>query len=85
LKRKLNVFDAVVTAAYGSVSAVTFVTAVSCLESKELSLHSCMVAIMVLMEFPAIIIGLVLILIFYLNLQTSFLIHKLALPFKSNC
>ena len=34
LKRKLNVFDAgAIAAAYGSVSAVTFVTAVSYLES----------------------------------------------------
>lgn len=62
LKRKLNVFDAgAIAAAYGSVSAVTFVTAVSYLESQQLSLHGHMVAIMALMESPAIIIGLVLI------------------------
>jgi len=65
LKRKLNVFDAgAIAAAYGSVSAVTFVTAVSYLESQQLSLHGHMVAIMALMESPAIIIGLVLISIF---------------------
>ncbi|MDZ4667451.1 MAG: sodium-dependent bicarbonate transport family permease [bacterium] len=65
LKRKLNVFDAgAVAAAYGSVSAVTFVTAVSYLESQQLSLHGHMVAIMALMESPAIIIGLVLISVF---------------------
>lgn len=65
LKRKLNVFDAgAVAAAYGSVSAVTFVTAVSYLESQQLMLHGHMVAIMALMESPAIIIGLVLISIF---------------------
>lgn len=62
LKRKLNVFDAgAIAAAYGSVSAVTFVTAVSYLESQQLILHGHMVAIMALMESPAIIIGLVLI------------------------
>lgn len=62
LKRKLNVFDAgAIAAAYGSVSAVTFVTAVSYLESQQLSLHGHMVAIMALMESPAIIIGLILI------------------------
>lgn len=62
LKRKLNVFDAgAVAAAYGSVSAVTFVTAVSYLETQQLSLHGHMVAIMALMESPAIIIGLILI------------------------
>lgn len=65
LKRKLNVFDAgAIAAAYGSVSAVTFVTAVSYLESQQLNLHGHMVAIMALMESPAIIIGLVLITLF---------------------
>ncbi len=65
LKRKLSVFDAgAVAATYGSVSAVTFVTAVSYLESQQLSLHGHMVAIMALMESPAIIIGLLLISIF---------------------
>lgn len=65
LKRKLNVFDAgAIAAAYGSVSAVTFVTAVSYLESQQLNLHGHMVAIMALMESPAIIVGLLLISIF---------------------
>ncbi len=65
LKRRLNVFDAgAIAAAYGSVSAVTFVTAVSYLESQQLGLHGHMVAIMALMESPAIIVGLVLISIF---------------------
>jgi hypothetical protein len=65
LKRKLNIFDAgAIAAAYGSVSAVTFVTAVSYLESHQLNLHGHMVAIMALMESPAIIIGLLLISIF---------------------
>ena len=65
LKNKLTVFDAgAIAAAYGSVSAVTFVTAVSYLEAQQLSLHGHMVAIMALMESPAIIIGLVLISIF---------------------
>lgn len=65
LKRKLNVYDAgAIAAAYGSISAVTFVTAVSYLESHQLELHGYMVAIMALMESPAIIVGLVLISIF---------------------
>ncbi|MEI6310930.1 MAG: sodium-dependent bicarbonate transport family permease [Bacteroidota bacterium] len=65
LKRKLNVWDAgAIAAAYGSVSAVTFVTAVSFLDSNHLALHGHMVAIMALMESPAIIIGLVLINLF---------------------
>jgi uncharacterized protein len=75
LKRKLSVFDAgAIAAAYGSVSAVTFVTAVSYLESQGLGLHGHMVAIMALMESPAIIIGLVLISVF--NKQESNKIQK---------
>ncbi len=65
LRRKLNIYDAgAIAAAYGSVSAVTFVTAVSYLESQQLGLHGHMVAIMALMESPAIIAGLLLITIF---------------------
>jgi hypothetical protein len=65
VKRKLSVFDAgAIAAAYGSVSAVTFVTAVSYLESQQLVLHGHMVAIMAMMESPAIIMGLLLISIF---------------------
>ena len=76
LKRKLNVFDAgAIAAAYGSVSAVTFVTAVSYLESQQLTLHGHMVAIMALMESPAIIIGLVLIAIF--NKEDSYTTIKI--------
>ena len=75
LKKKLNLFDAgAIAAAYGSVSAVTFVTAVSYLESQQLSLHGHMVAIMALMESPAIIIGLILISIF--NKEDTQIINK---------
>ncbi len=65
LKKRLNIFNAgAIAAAYGSVSAVTFVTAVSYLESQQLHLQGHMVAIMALMESPAIIMGLLLISIF---------------------
>ena len=65
LKKKMNVFDAgAIAAAYGSVSAVTFVTGISYLESQQLSVHGHMVAIMALMESPSIIIGLILVSIF---------------------
>ena len=58
---KLPVHDSIaIASAYGSVSAVTFVTAVSFLEAKQLSLHGHMVAVMALMESPAIIVGLIL-------------------------
>lgn len=62
LKRKLSVENAgAIAAAYGSISAVTFVTAVSFLEIQNLPFSGHMVAIMALMEAPAIIIGVVLV------------------------
>ncbi|MBX2916152.1 MAG: sodium-dependent bicarbonate transport family permease [Cyclobacteriaceae bacterium] len=62
LKRKLSVADAgAIAAAYGSVSAVTFVTAVSFLEIQQVTFGGHMVAVMALMEAPAIIIGVILI------------------------
>ena len=65
LKRKFNIYDAAaIAAAYGSVSAVTFVTAVTYLDLKGLQVSGHMVAIMALMEFPAIIISIVLMSIF---------------------
>lgn len=76
LKRKLSIFDAgAIAAAYGSVSAVTFVTAVSYLDSEKLQLHGHMVAIMALMESPAIIAGLILISIY--NKEESSSVNKL--------
>ncbi len=65
LREKFNVFDSgAIAAAYGSVSAVTFVTAIAYLESMELSVQGHMVAIMALMESPAIIVGLIMISLF---------------------
>ncbi|NDB35299.1 MAG: sodium-dependent bicarbonate transport family permease [Flavobacteriia bacterium] len=65
LRIKLNVSDAAATAAaYGSVSAVTFVTAISFLEFHKVHSDGHMVAIMALMESPAIIVGLMLLSIF---------------------
>lgn len=77
LKRKLNIYDSgAIASAYGSVSAVTFVTAVSYLDSHQLQLHGHMVAIMALMESPAIIIGLILISIFNKERNTDFKISN---------
>lgn len=65
LKKRMNVYDAgAISAAYGSVSAVTFVTAVSYLESQQLNINGHMVAIMALMESPAIIVSLLIISIY---------------------
>lgn len=50
-----------VAATYGSVSAVTFVSAVSFLEAQSINFSGYMVAVMAFMESPAIIIGVILI------------------------
>jgi uncharacterized protein len=65
LKRKLSISNAAaVAAAYGSVSAVTFVAAISFLEMQNISSGGHMVAVMALMESPAIIVGVILMLIY---------------------
>ncbi len=62
LKRKLSIYDAgAIAASYGSVSAVTFVTAISFLELQNITFSGHMVAVMALMEAPAIIVGVILI------------------------
>jgi len=62
LKRKFSIQNSgAIAAAYGSVSAVTFVTAVAFLEIQKYSFSGHMVAVMALMEAPAIIIGVILI------------------------
>lgn len=58
LKRKLNIYDAgAVAASYGSVSAVTFIAGISFLEMQKIQTGGHMVAVMALMEAPAIIVG----------------------------
>ncbi len=65
LKKKVGVSNAgAIAAAYGSVSAVTFVTAVSFLEMQSIEFGGHMVAVMALMEAPSIIIGVLLIAFF---------------------
>lgn len=61
LKRFLSGFDAAAIAAtYGSVSAVTFVTAIQFLENQEIAYGGHMAAAMALMESPAIILAVIL-------------------------
>ena len=61
LRRFLNGFDAAAIAAtYGSVSAVTFITAVQYLDSRGLAYGGHMAAAMALMESPAIIMAVLL-------------------------
>ncbi|MEC5166062.1 hypothetical protein RCH18_001797 [Flavobacterium sp. PL11] len=65
LRRKFNIYDSgAIAAAYGSVSAVTFVTAASFLELQNMTFSGHMVAVMALMEAPAIIVGVILIRMF---------------------
>ena len=61
LRRKFSISNsAAVAASYGSVSAVTFVTAISFLEMEGIDFGGHMVAVMALMEAPSIIVGLLL-------------------------
>ena len=61
LKRKTTISDAgAVAAAYGSVSAVTFVSAANFLEAQQIPFSGHMVAVMAFMESPAIIVGVIL-------------------------
>ncbi len=61
LRRKLSAFDAAAIAAtYGSVSAVTFITATQYLDQFDITYGGHMAAAMALMESPAIILAIVL-------------------------
>ncbi|GAA4268209.1 sodium-dependent bicarbonate transport family permease [Hyunsoonleella aestuarii] len=65
LRRKFSIENAgAIAAAYGSVSAVTFVTAISFLEIEQIAFSGHMVAVMALMEAPSIMVGLLLIMLF---------------------
>ena len=65
LKRKFSVENSgAIAAAYGSVSAVTFITAVSFLDIEQINYGGHMVAVMALMEAPSIIVGVLLMAIF---------------------
>lgn len=65
LKRRLSIDNSgAIAAAYGSVSAVTFVTAVAFLEMQGIAFGGHMVAVMAFMEAPAIVVGVILIRMF---------------------
>ncbi len=62
LKQKIDVYNAgAIAATYGSVSAVTFVTAVAFLEQSGVDFGGHMIAALAIMESPAIIVGVILI------------------------
>ncbi|CAK9015270.1 Transcriptional activator protein NhaR (Na(+)/H(+) antiporter regulatory protein), partial [Durusdinium trenchii] len=61
LRTRLDVYNAAAIAAtYGSISAVTFVTAVGVLQSMDMEYSGHMVAAMAMMESPAIVVGVLL-------------------------
>lgn len=77
IRKRVGVSNAAaIAAAYGSVSAVTFVAALSFLEIKQLPFNGHMVAVMAFMEFPAIIVG-VLLLRIYEDNETQFSLREL--------
>lgn len=78
LKKKLGTPNAgAVAAAYGSVSAVTFVTTVSFLESHGIAFGGHMIAIMAMMEAPSIIMGVLLVKLFSKTRDVEMSIGKL--------
>lgn len=65
LRRKLSIANSgAIAASYGSVSAVTFVTAISFLDFEGVGFNGHMIAVMALMEAPAIIVGVTLVNLF---------------------
>jgi hypothetical protein len=68
LRKKFSVENSgAIAAAYGSVSAVTFVTAISFLEIEQIEFGGHMVAVMALMEAPSIIVGVLLMSLYQKN------------------
>jgi len=77
LRRKFSVSNSgAIAASYGSVSAVTFVTAISFLEMKQIAFGGHMVAVMALMEAPSIIVGVLLIAYFDKDHESEFSVIK---------
>ncbi|BAB72943.1 sodium-dependent bicarbonate transport family permease [Anabaena sp. FACHB-709] len=73
LKLKLDTYDAAAIAAtYGSISAVTFITASTFLSELGIAFDGYMVAALALMESPAIIVGLILVNLFTVDEKREF-------------
>lgn len=72
LRRKLDLYNAAaIAAAYGSISAVTFITAGSFLQKIGMPFDGYMVAALALMESPAIIVGILLVRLLALEKKNS--------------
>jgi hypothetical protein len=73
LRLKLDTYDsAAIAATYGSISAVTFITASAFLTELGMPFDGFMVAALALMESPAIIVGLVLVNFFAVDEKRDF-------------
>ena len=73
LKLKLDNYDAAAIAAtYGSISAVTFITASAFLTELGIDFDGYMVAALALMESPAIVVGLILVNLFSVDDERDF-------------
>ena len=73
LRRKLDIYNsAAIAATYGSISAVTFITANTFLFQLGIKSDGYMVAALALMESPAIIIGLILVNVFGTDKKREF-------------
>ncbi|MEM9156692.1 MAG: sodium-dependent bicarbonate transport family permease, partial [Cyanobacteria bacterium P01_F01_bin.33] len=73
LKIKLDTYDAAAIAAtYGSISAVTFITAGAFLTELNIDYDGYMVAALALMESPAIIVGLIMVNLFAIDDKRDF-------------
>jgi hypothetical protein len=73
-----------IASAYGSVSAVTFVTTISFLEMEGIPFGGHMVAVMALMEAPSIIIGVLLMAIHKKDTSEKFSIGKITMHSLTN-
>lgn len=72
LRKRFGKFNAAaIAAAYGSISAVTFVTTVSFLELQNIEFDGFMVAVMASMEAPSIVMGVLLLSLFSRGEQNS--------------
>jgi uncharacterized protein len=72
LRVKLDTYNAAAIAAtYGSISAVTFITASAFLSKLQMSFGGHMVAALALMESPAIVVGIILVKAFAKRKQTD--------------
>lgn len=71
-KKKFGIYNAAaLAAAYGSISAVTFLTTISFLDIQGIDYDGFMVAVMASMEAPAIVMGVLLLAIFSKSTQVA--------------